>query len=418
MMDRRWWGVVFSSALLIALSGCSGQAKGPAPEKSPSASPTSSPIPAQQPDKTSDIPADSATACRPLKTMEMNGLVAKLTDATREEAVQLVDGEAREIFQQEAAAVAQGWSPRYINDWQKEIWKDFTFEPKSERTAVMSLVSYSDTTEYTTRFELTCSQTWRISRIGVGSQWFTPIPRSLPGQSGDLTPELAMALVKDAALTYGTFRMSVSATGKELERGRQYDVAVAGGASRHPTYWNETATYLELTPQSTDRVIGKWSGDHLKDSFLFVRVDGLWKVADYTTGGQWGPARLQGFSDPRPIGDEKSLLGIRLGEREREAPLPNNQLTAWIFMSRGVSVYYDADRRVREIGLESGASQRGLKTGDTVETVRYLYGQPTEQGQELMVYANATQRFEVELKPDAAGVERVWLMTLKKLPQK
>lgn len=434
MRFRKWAAMAISLALVVGLSGCGGQANpSKEPEKriveppSPARSPKPEPKPAPTPDpvflpqpggpesERQHAPDPEPVGCERLTKKQVISLLVKLTTLPRDAMFTYTDGDARAVYREEADAVAEGWPP-FNSDWMGEAWVGIEIQAVGDRKLHVSLQTSNGTVAFPTEFELTCTDMWRVSRLGYRSRWFAPEP-PLPGQSGALTEELALALVEHAHLAYGALGARVYTTGSAAECSRQWAVAIAGGASRHAPYWNAYGAALNLVPQSPDRVLGKWQGGNPSKTgatVLFVRDQGLWKVANEGFGENWEPADIgEPFNKPMPIGREDSLLGIRLNAKNPPfAPMDETGNPPFLRMARKHGTL-PGQNGIGAVDTETGASMRGLKVGDTVASVRTLYGEPTQIKDGAFIYTDGKVIFTVKFTKDAAGVDRVSWMTLE-----
>lgn len=364
-------------------------------------------------------PADESS-CKVLGKAEALAFLARFSSMTPAQRISKSTGQAQDIYKEEAAFVDEGWPPAFMQGWMRDAWKDVSVQ-SSEGATILNLKHGNPMGSTITRFELVCQGGWVVQRVGTAHDWYAPAPVSLPGQGGKLTEKLAMDLATDALLNYGTTRMRVSAMGPELERGRLLAVAVAAGATLAPQRWGGIGPELMLVQETTDRAVGHWikEGVPTGEKILFIRSSGLWKLADHTEAGSWAPASRPGFDKPRDLSDDTFLLGLALGMSsatvEQVAGKPDQVKDGqYIYSARNLTVTFDDKGEVSRIETSTGATWRGLRIGDPLETVTQLYGQPMKPSPEHLTYTDGPRRMHVQLESEGAGKGHVIALVLER----
>lgn len=360
-------------------------------------------------------PPGKAGSCPALTPERAAKILVRLSSSPPGDVLPLATGEARQILEEENSFVAEGWPPAFLNGWMQEAWLSLRVTPLTDQTALILLTHGNPDWQTTTRFEVTCGDGWQLSRIGDSSSWYSPAPSQLPGQTGELTSDLALQIVADALEHYGTTRMRVSTTGPERERGQLLAVAVAAGATLQAQAWGGLGTNLRLERTSPTQAVGHWvdaMGSETGERVLFARVDGTWKLADHAEGGKWAPIRRPGFAEPRSISSDYGLLGVSMGmSRQTLGALlgtPDRvDGQSLLFSGRGLEVDVNDLGRVRRIATTSGATIRGLRVGDSAYTARRLYGTPAQSSDEGLTYREGPLSMHFLLRKDASGVLRV-----------
>jgi len=382
---------------------------------------SASPEPASSPsDPPGSEPVQQAQ-CEPLTWDAALDYLVKLTSVPPEERVAMTVGEARKIFAQEASFIAEGWPSFDLTGWRKEAWLDLTVTPGEEATLV-TLRHGELFGERTTRFEMRCAEgKWAASQIGSSFHWFTALPSQLPGQDGELTEELALAILHDLKSRYGEHHMYFTTAGNERERARRLVVyARAGETIRRP--WRLPGfDLLKLRPESPDRVIAEGyneDGTPSGERLLFVREGGLWRIADHTEGGEWAPLTEPHREGPPPLTYETALMGMTPGasvnDVDRLLPWDENGFSPLVTERR---LTWDFDRGLLWVKARTGSTYRGLQVGDPLQLAMALYGEPTERLDDMWVYSNQAVRLEVLVAKDEAGVERAAGFVLRRLWQ-
>lgn len=401
LLIHRWF-VLAIVALLVSLAACH---EGAPPPDASQLQPAGLTVPAQS---------------EAFSEADARSWLVRLSSTTPEERLTFAVGPAREVLAQENEFVAEGWPRGSMNQWMQEAWKTFEVSQGPDGTASVSLTHATSLDSSSTRFKFVWVGQWRLVQIGDGYAWYAPFPKTIPGQEGDLTERLALEIVDHALSYYGAPRMRTSTTGREAERGRLLAIAVIAGASLRPQAWGGVGPRLRLRQEAQNRVIGYWlddQGQPTGERVLFERENGLWKLADHTEGGEWAPARRTGFDLPRGVSSDMYLLGLDWPMNEagvRKLAGPPDQVTdaTWIYRSRGLAVTFDEKGRVRRIAARSGATMRGVMVGDSLQTVRSLYGDPEPLGNGWIGYREGRQ-LRFRMQPDADGEERVMEIVLE-----
>lgn len=373
---------------------------------------------------TGNIPGGQATlsTCRPLTAPKVYSLLASLTRDAPEHRARMAEGAAAVILAEQAAFVAEGWPSAYFNGWPSQAWLGIDLQAEGKQ--LIAELEHGETgIRSITQFRFTCREQgqWALTDVGTEQRWYVPYESELDNQRGDLTESLAIALVQDVLEYYGAPRMRISASGPELERGRQASIAQATGGSIKST-WPEKGHRLILRAESPDRVVGSWlndKSDPTGENVLFAKVEGLWKITDHTEGGNWArdiestPIQTIPNLDP-------GLLGLRLGLRQADVIAligkPDKETDAvHSYSGRDFDVSYTKENQLVRIVVRSGSTAPGLTVGDTVKSVVELYGKPQKRSGNSIEYTDGTQRFRVLFSTGVDGQERVVAMILDRV---
>ncbi len=350
----------------------------------------------------------SGMNCQPLTKAGVIDLLVALSSARPAGRVELTQGEARELFREEADLISEGWPADPMGWWRQGAWLGLQLQPTGTET--VALLRHGDLYSRTvTRFRFTCSGDWRLTGIGDESVWYSPFPASVPGQDGPLTEELGLILVQQMFDHYGTPAMRATAAGAELERGRLVAITSRGGRGLREIEWPGLGSRLALSAKEPGRVVGRWlsqDGRETGEQVLFERLQGMWRVTDHTHGGYW--ASSPGNPEYGKMNLNLDLLGFELGKNATQlAPvIPSGDETGdppLLFRARQLFISYDKRGEVQAIEARSGATRRGVNVGDPADQVLRLYGEPQERETGAFVYRAGPLRLRFLLEPQTGS---------------
>jgi hypothetical protein len=291
-------------------------------------------------------------------------------------------GPALELEQQWIRLEQAGWPPE-PDTWVGNGWHGMTIEYQPDQTYILVLEHglYERTHD---RFLVVCDDgRWKVMQHAVGQDgaWLQPA-RELPGQDGNLTPELAIELIRVAENATGPWAAQVL-TGTALELNRVTAMYRARGLKPERAPWWRVTDQMELTPVSQDLVEGQVGNLRIR----LQKVDGLWKIQNYTEGGNWikttTDMRLKAsgsvfdppFSIWPGIADQKAVE--RLVGTPDEVHTEGSE-TVFSYKQRQIEVRFNAQGKVTLLSMKNGAPGSGVRVGSPVELWELVYGPQAE----------------------------------------
>lgn len=327
-------------------------------------------------------------ACQPGAAPTPDEVEALLVRASMHAPLDDLAGDARAEAEGWAALNLQGWPPRQHRSWPARAWTGVTVGPGQGETYVAALTladAYSMTGEpqfSVTHLDLVCDGgRLKILREENGYGNRTP-PADLPGQRGDLTEDLALALGREAMDTSQGPWFARATTGISWEVGRAVEIDYAGqGFARRPPQLR-AGIGIRFLERSDTAAVGEWLFRGGPGALVrFERVDGLWKVANQMEGSQWltpreHPWRSPDLLDFRPFGLEMRMreetVAALLGQPDETARTMTGRL--WQYRRRGVEVYLDQIGRAERVRIRSGSLDSGVAVGAPASLLEAMFG--------------------------------------------
>lgn len=423
---RRWGAALATFLLLLGAAGCGraaqstpGTGQVQAPERRDTApqiaqqpapgniqekeQPAAGTGQAQQP---APVQAPAPTGqCAPMNEENAVGYLAQLSRLTPANRIAKARGQAADAFRMEAAAAEANWAS-WTNNWATAAWTKV--ETQEREGTVVLWVEYRapgiSGLPFAV-FQLTCTaeNNWVWSRYGDDQRDYRGLPEPVAGQNGVLTEEVAWEVIREY---YGGLPGAiVFGTGKELERARLMEIQSRFEWDPKALTWTHPeAARVKLQPQGADKAIAillDEQGAPTGENVTLMKAGGLWKVADHTINGAPAPEKPPKWSGFPSAGQEQHLLGVQLGATRADvqgligkpASVKNGKE---YYAVRDFNVEYDAKGTVLRVTTYSGASARGVFIGAPASYVTALYGTPTQQSGNWIIYTDSTKSIKFQ----------------------
>ncbi|HWI63417.1 MAG TPA: hypothetical protein VNT75_16390 [Symbiobacteriaceae bacterium] len=376
------------SALMLVLAACSGKPESQTTSDSTSPSHLAEPVSTStgsQPGSPEE-PLSCAGTDKPTE----EAMFRLLVELTRYAPLDFLVGDARAYELQRLALDEMAWPPT-PDDWTGLPWKELAIKSDTEGRFRVSIAydvpaKYGVGVPYTSEmdFQVLCADGhWRVAKTGGPTSWAV-LPSGVPGQQGELTPELAALLAYEAFTRGGVWLVPV-ATGHELESGRIADIKRATGWFRkiQAPWPNIRGNPIQITRQDDTHALGEWSNKNGAPSGEFVRfekIGGMWKVENHTYQGVWLPDGKVGFS---PVDDDQEIFHLTLGlDRaavESRVGVPDEREstetgTVYHYNLRQLDVSFDRGDKVTAVSIAAGSTFQGIKVGAPISMVEALWG--------------------------------------------
>lgn len=323
---------------------------------------------------------DNPLTCQPGNPPAKNEMMDLLARISTYAPLDHLTGPALEIEQQWLHLQSAGW-PAEPATWTSHAWFDLSIAGEADQTYVVNL-QHGLHERSDDKFLVVCSDgRWKVKQRAVGrdGQWLEP-PQEVLGQRGVLTLQLVVELIRIAQTSTGPWLAQVT-FGNALEWGRVDAVYRARGLKPLPDPWRGATDRVELTQPGEFQAEGQFLGSGF--SVRLERVDGLWKIQDYTEGGAWvGPPddvhlRESGRVFDSPFGillgvtDEKDVQRL-LGTPDLERAVESGKICTYHL--RRLEIWYDVEGRVASLSMKTGAPMSGVRVGSPVALWELVYG--------------------------------------------
>lgn len=380
---RRLLGLVLAAAMFAG--GCLNNQTQTSDHKPPAPASTTpgDVIPSTIPESPVDSPLPCQHGTAPTKE-EMTDLLVRVSMYSP---LPYLTGPALKIEEQWLEMQRAGW-PEESGTWVGRTWLALEINRESDDSYVVLLRHGWLTVKATDedRFLVVCNDgKWQVKQYarGANGPWVQPA-QELPGQRGDLTPELAANLVSVAASSTGPWFAQV-ATGNALAWDRIAEVYRARGLKPLPNPWKSGAKGVVITPVDAEHAEGRVQAN--RPFLRFEKVDGLWKIQDFTEGGEWvGPPQDWRLTDTQSVFDPP--FGILLGKTDAKAieqgfGTPDSVNTTasgkvYVYNRRKLEVEFNSEGTVASFSMRSGAPGSGVRIGSPVALWELIYGLQSE----------------------------------------
>lgn len=298
-------------------------------------------------------------------------------------------GPALELEEQWIRLEGAGWPPE-SGTWVSHGWFALSIQDEPDQTYVVDLEHglYIRTHD---RFQVVCNDgRWQVKQhaVGLDGAWMEPA-RELPGQRGELTPELATALAQVAERATGPWSAQVL-TGKALEWERVDAMNRARGLKPLLKQWWRATDDVKLTPTSENLVEGEFVNSTLR--IRLEKADGLWKIQDFTEGGQWTgtPTDMRltnsGWVFDPPFSIQPGITNRETVERLLGTPdsvKADGSESVVSYDQRHIEVRFSAQGKVTVLSMKTGSPNSGVRVGSPVELWELVYGPQVETVQNV-----------------------------------
>jgi hypothetical protein len=342
---------------------------------------------------------DATIPCRAGTPPTKEAVIGLLVRVSMHAPLAHLTGPALEIEKQWLRLESEGW-PEEAGTWVGDVWFAVDIADGGNQTHLVQLqhgVVGVESRKYT-RFSITCNsghlQVKQQAR-GLDGPWMEPA-NELPGQRGDLTPSVVAGLLKAAQGASGPWFAQV-ATGNALGWQRVDEIYRARGLKPLPDPWKGAAQ---------DAIVNRLDDTHAEVRFptgtlaiRFERVDGLWKISEYTEGGKWvGAPRDVRLSESGLVFDPP--FGVLVGSTDQKridlAFGPPDTVKAidrgkvYFYNLRSIEVTFDANGKVRSISSKTGAPNSGVRVGSPTAQWELIYGPLVEPKKTATEHLKAT----------------------------
>lgn len=377
---RGWLGVLLAVAVMVA--GCASRGVTTPNRTEESESNLDGGSKVETPEVIPPTPTSMGDpiSCSQGETPTKETMTKLLARVSMHAPLDYLTGPALEIEKQWLEMERLGW-PEASGTWVGHAWFALDIAPGAADAWIVRL-QHGEVERTEDRFEVLCNEgRWQVKQYarGVDGAYLRPA-QALPGQGGELSVSLAEELIKAAGTATGPWFAQV-ATGNALSWGRFSEVYRARGWNAPLLPW--TRPIVNLTITAIDEAHAEALLEGKRPFLRFEKVDGLWKIENFTEGGKWvGPPKDVRLNEPGWVFDPP--FGVLLGNTDMKvieerfgAPDVVKAMdsgTVYIYSDRLIEVAFDAQGKVSAFSMKTGAPNSGVRIGSPVALWELIYG--------------------------------------------